>query len=365
MKIGLIDADLLDNGTKHPNLALMKLSGYHKAKGDDVRLLLNYDEIELYENVIISRVFTFTKVPDLSKYNNIRIGGTGFFPEDGGESLADEIEHHMPDYSLYDEYIELEVKKGKKESRFHDYKNYSIGFATRGCFRKCSFCVNRKYNYVFKHSPIEEFLDVTKKGIYLWDDNFLGYPKWEEILDELIQTGKRFQFRQGLDIRLMDEKKVLKFSKIKYLGDYIFAFDHIEDKEIISEKLKLWKKYIKKTTKLYVLCAYESQDIKDIEKVFERIQILMEHGALPYIMRYEKYKNSDFKDMYIQLARWCNQPRFFKKMSFREFCELNQKFHKNRSTFCSSYRTLINMEKEYPELAKRYFDMKYENLNRY
>lgn len=365
MKIGLIDADLLDNGTRHPNLALMKLSGYHKSIGNEVDLLLNYDDINSYDEVHISKVFTFTKVPNLSQYKNIIKGGTGFFPEDGGLPLEDVIEHHMPDYSLYDKFIELELKKGKNINRFDDYLNYSIGFTTRGCFRKCSFCVNKRYNQVLKHSPIEEFFDVNKKGIYLWDDNFLGYPKWEDILDDLIKTGKKFQFRQGLDIRLMDEKKALKFSKVKYGGDFIFAFDHLKDKEIISQKLKIWKKHVKKTTKLYVLCAYESQDLEDIEGVFERLLVLMEYSTIPYIMRYEKYKESEFKDLYIQIARWCNQPQFFKKMSFREFCEANQKYHKTKSTICSAYRVLIEMDKKYPQFTKKYFDLKYENLKKY
>lgn len=30
MKIGLVDADLLDGGTRHPNLALLKIAGFLK-----------------------------------------------------------------------------------------------------------------------------------------------------------------------------------------------------------------------------------------------------------------------------------------------------------------------------------------------
>ena len=107
---------------------------------------------------------------------NIHIGGTGFF-EDGGENLPDHIEHHMPYYDLYSSYIGDQIKNGKSRSFYADYLDYSIGFTTRGCFRKCSFCVNKKYNHVFKHSPVSEFLDKTKPYIYLWDDNFLAYPQ--------------------------------------------------------------------------------------------------------------------------------------------------------------------------------------------
>ena len=162
----------------------------------------------------------------------------------------------------------------------------------------------------------------------------------------------------------MTEKVAQRFSKVKYSGDFIFAFDHIKDREQIERGLKIWKKYVTKTTKLYVLSAYDSQDLTDIENVFKRIEILMSYGCLPYIMRYEEYHNSEFKDMYIQIARWCNQPSFFKKKSFREFCVANQDYHKNKNTNCKCYQTMLNFQEKYPELANRYFDIKFENLSK-
>ena len=51
-----------------------------------------------------------------------------------------------------------------------------------GCFRKCGFCVNRNYDRVCLHSLLEEFQDTERKKICLLDDNFLGHPKWEEML---------------------------------------------------------------------------------------------------------------------------------------------------------------------------------------
>lgn len=363
-KIGIIDADLLDNGTKHPNLALMKISGYYKNQGKYVELLESYDDINKYEKVFISKVFNFTNIPvDLKKYKNIEIGGTGFF-EDGGKSLPDEIEHHMPDYDLYLNYINGQIKKGRKREYFKDYLDYSIGFTTRGCFRKCSFCVNKKYNSVVKHSPVAEFFDPRRKSIYLWDDNFLGFPDWEIVLDELSATGRSFQFRQGLDLRLMTNDKAKKLSKVKYHGDFIFAFDNVEDKVLISNKLKLWKEYCKKTTKLYVFCAYNSQDEEDIENIFIRIEVLMKYGCIPYLMRYQDYKNSKLEKLYTTIARWTNQPQFYKKMSFREFCERNQFYCKTDRT-CSSLQSMKDFEKEFPIIAKEYFDLKYSDLCEY
>ena len=74
MKIGIIDADLLDNGTRHPNLACEKMSGYYKAQGHDVKLITNYDDIFQFDEVYMSKVFDFTSVPiDVFDKNKRRI----------------------------------------------------------------------------------------------------------------------------------------------------------------------------------------------------------------------------------------------------------------------------------------------------
>ena len=382
-KLGIIDADLLDNGTRHPNLACMKISAYYKSQGWKVELLENYNNLEDYDLVTISKVFSFTKVPNViykrgvckdpthpeqSLKKNIRIGGTGFYYEKAPD-LPICIEHIMPDYHLYDNYIQKKINNGEPRTRYCDYLDFSIGFSTRGCFRKCEFCVNKKYDRVHKHSSINEFVDPSRPKIYLWDDNFMASPDFNEILDELIATGKPFQFRQGLDMRLMTHEKAERLSKVKYYGDYIFAFDHIKDKELIIKKLKIWREHTNKSTKLYVLTGFESQDEKDIENTFERIKILMEHGCLPYIMRYEDYKNSKFKTLYVQLARWCNQPSFFKKKSFREYCEANEVYHrkttKNITKNCACYQAMLDFEAEFPEIAKKYYDLRFDQLNQY
>ncbi len=432
LNIGMIDADLLDNGTRHPNLAQMKISAYCKFKGHNVTLIYRNEDIsnlQQYDLLIVSKVFTFTKLVEplnqliqesgktlvelngciyealiqyetvLPDSTQILIGGTGFF-EDGGRDLHNEIERNVcgnprriPDYHLYDDYIMDKIKQGRSIKYFDDYLNYSIGFMTRGCFRKCHFCVNKKYERAVRHSHVEEFLDTKRPMIYLWDDNVFAYSGWEEVFQELIETGRPFQFRQGLDIRLMTESRAKVLSQCKYHGDYIFAFDHVDDADLIIKKLTMWRQYTRKTTKLYLLCAFDPWDIDrdiispesgkavycldrmnglrsqderdqmDIQGVFERIEILMRLGCLPYIMRYENYKKSKYRSLYIELARWCNQPQFFKKKSFRQFCEANRDYNHNEN--CSSYRSMIEFEKDRPDIAKKYFDLRFEDLNQY
>lgn len=366
MRIGLLDADLMDNGTRHPNLALMKIAGFYRDRGNDVQLIYDdYTSVHNFDKVYISKVFTFSKIPDwVLALDHVSIGGTGFF-EDGGPNLPDEIEHHMPYYGLYKDYVDHQLALGHKRTHYSDYLDYSIGFTTRGCFRKCAFCVNKKYDHAFRHSPVREFLDENRPFLYLWDDNILALPEWESVLDEIEAAGRPFQFRQGLDLRLMTDRKAKRFVKTHYQGDFIFAFDHIEDKELIIQKVQLWKRYSAKVCKMYVIAAYKSQDAADIADVFERIHTLMKYGSIPYLMRYEAYKTSKLKNIYIELARWCNQPNFFKKMSFRQFCVANQNYKKDKSTNCSAYQAMLDFEMLYPGIARKYFDLRYDQQNMY
>ena len=84
--------------------------------------------------------------------------------------------------------------------------------------------------------------------------------------------GKPFQLRQGLDCRLLTKAKAQKLANANYHGDYIFAFDNIDDSELISRKLKLWRRHCDKRTMVYVLCGFihlkTSIRIKPIHMVF-------------------------------------------------------------------------------------------------
>lgn len=383
LKVGIIDADLLGR-TKHrfPNLACEKISGYWKERGAEVKLLLDYDSIDEYDHVYISKVFTDTPVPVwLKETEKIHLGGTGFYFEDA-PNLPDEIEHHMPDYHLYDDWISSELAKAEAEAvkngkifkksyylaPFKEYLEYSIGFITRGCFRKCEFCVNKKYNKVFFHSPLNEFFDPTRKKICLLDDNFLGFHKWKQTLQELINTGRRFKFKQGLDERILTDEKCKMLFNSKYDGDFTFAFDNINDYEIIREKLKLIRRNTTSTNiKFYVLVGFKSVDENDIAEAFERLKLLMEYQCLPYVMRYRgkdsaPWKSSSYRGMYVAISRWANQPGFFKKLSFREFCEKNQEYVKTDNRLCSSLRSMREFEDENREIAEAYFDLKFSSF---
>ena len=365
-KIGVIDADLIGRKrNRFPNLACMKISAYHKQMGHDVALLLSYDDIENYDEIFISKVFTDTAIPDgILNLPWVKHGGTGFY-YDKAQPLPEEIEHIMPDYQLYTEFVQDALKNGtmsKKDASL--YLDYSIGFTTRGCIRGCSFCVNKNSRACVPHSPVSEFIDPERKYIFLLDDNVLACRDWKQIFEELNATGKRFQFKQGMDERLLTDEKCEVIFNSNWIGDFIFAFDNIKDRRIVLRKLQLIRKHTdRENIKFYCFCAYNHDEpdhyndlfwAKDILDLFERIRMLMVFRCLPYVMRYQDYKLSPHRGMYVTLSRWCNQPSFFKKMSFREFCHETAKHGSD-----SALRYMQEFETQFPEIAEEYFDMKW------
>lgn len=358
MKVGIIDADLLGRKRhRFPNLVCMKLSGYHKILGDDVRLLCGYGGLESYDRIYLSKVFTDTPVPEsVLRLPNVEYGGTGFY-YDRAPALPDAVEHHRPDYHLYDAWVNARLQEGCPPRELAFYTDYSIGFLTRGCFRKCPFCVNRNYSRVSDHSPLSEFYDPERPKICLLDDNFLGHPGWREMLCQLQSTGKPFLFKQGLDERLLTPEKCEVLFRSRYDGDYMFAFDSIEDRNIIEPRIDLARRYTNANLKFYCFTGYDRGDrwddafwVRDLRELFDRIEILMRHRCLPYIMRFERYKESPYRGVYVTLARWCNQPGFYRKMSLREFIA--------KPGNESSKWYLDELERDHPEFS-RYIDLKY------
>ena len=327
-----------------------------------MKLLHSYDEIEEFDKVYISKVFTDTTVPEgITELSWVEYGGTGFF-YDKAPPLPAEIEHTSPDYHLYDEFVAEQLEKGISKTALKYYTDYSIGFTTRGCIRGCSFCVNKNYRACYLHSNVEEFMDPQRKYICLLDDNVLSCRDWRAVFDQLNATGKRFQFKQGMDERLLTDEKCEVVFNSNWIGAYIFAFDNIKDRRLVERKLQLIRKHYKKDVSFYVFCGYnhEAPDTypevfwgRDIEDVFERIRILISYQALPYIMRYKDYEKSPFRGMYITIARWCNQPSFLKRKSFREFAF---------SAGASAVRYAEEFERQHPEIAAEYFDMKWSDF---
>ena len=313
-------------------------------------------------------MFTDTYIDEsILRLPNVSYGGTGFF-YDKAQPLPEEIEHCMPDYHLYDDYIHDKILNGESKNKFKYYTDYSIGFLTRGCFRKCQFCVNQNYDRVMLHSPLKEFLDRSRKKICLLDDNVLGCKDWKYLLEQLINTGKPFRFQQGMDERILTREKCELLFSAKYDGDMTFAFDNIADYDLIERKLKLIREYSDKQIRFYCFCGFDRLDKwdndfwkQDLYDLFKRIELLMKYKCIPYVMRFYRYEESPYRGTYINAARWCNQPSMFKKKSYREFCEHSDNQSVKIKHTSSCYQYMKKVEEEIPDLAYRYFNIKFND----
>jgi len=344
----------------------MKLAGYHKSKGDDVVLKKDYENLQGYEKVYIAKVFTKTSVPDnILCLPNVMYGGSGFFYADA-PALPKEIEHCFPDYTLYNEYVNEQLQKGVKPSALKCFTDYSIGFLTRGCFRRCGFCVNKKYNRCVTHSNIDEFLDENRKKVMLLDDNIMAHPDWVMFFEGLRAIGKPFCFKQGIDIRLITPFFAQMINNAKYDGDLLFAFDDIADAELIERKLSMFREHSKRSVKMYLFCGYNRNGIydidfwlADIDSIFKRLAIIGKYQIKPYLMRYEKYHYSPFAGIYKNLATYCNAGGIFKVTSFTEFCENQLAKSKNKDRPCAEWRYYADFVQQYPHFEARFFNKRY------
>lgn len=283
LRIGLID---LDNTGKFPNLALMKISAFHKAKGNKVEW---YEPLsQEYDIVYVSKVFSWSKdYQEIINAKKIIYGGVGYDLEN---KLDDEIEHVYPDYSLYS-YV----------------KSTAYGFLSRGCPRECGFCnVSQHQGKTSrKVADLKEFWEGQKE-IVLLDPNILACSDWKNLLQQLIDSKASIDFSQGLDIRLMTEEKAeyINQLKIKMLH---FAWDQYDQK--VLEKLKYFRPFLKfedRKLSVYVLVNYNTTLDQDIERIMK----LRKLGYSPYVTRYKSQNCKDKKlevgNIYNKLARWVN-----------------------------------------------------------
>lgn len=197
MKIGMID---VDSHSGFPNLALMKLSAYHKAQGDDVEW---YSIFEYYDIVYMAKVFSFTKdyTQAISNAREVIKGGTGY----GITSrLPEEAEKIFPDYDLY-----------------NLPKNIAYGFLTRGCIRKCPWCiVPKKEGLIHPYMDIEEVTHERKTAI-LMDNNILASDYGLEQIEKIIKLGKRVDFNQAMDARLVTPEIAKLLAQVKWVNNYM------------------------------------------------------------------------------------------------------------------------------------------------
>jgi hypothetical protein len=290
---------LYDVDSVLPNIALMKLSTYHKSIGNSVEIIkgkakpiiIDYSKYDFgYASCV------FTKNKNLLDNFPFEVGGTGICID---KELDPKIEHLMPDYSLYPD------------------NEYSIGFTTRGCVRNCEFCfVPQKEGLIRYNAEISEFYNPKLKKIMLLDNNIFAYRDYKKVFEQIRKINKPVLFKDGMDVRLLSDKKVDELLSVRYDGDYMFAYDSIKDKRVIENQIDKYKnRFPVWKLKFFVLVGFDSLLQDDIY----RVVYLKNKGCLAYIMRHEKCYNSPFKNFYTDLASWVNQVNWFKKTTFEQF----------------------------------------------
>lgn len=297
MKITLIDVD----GHNFPNLALMKLSAWHKSKGDTVEWWWGWDH---YDIVYMSKVFSSEYSKDkFEPWNADRVikGGTGYaidlqdgvevYRKEKDKPLPPEIEHIYPDYSLY---------QGMTTDT-------AYGFLTRGCPRGCAFChVGKKEGR--KSCQVAELSEFWRgqRNIEIMDPNILACKEREKLLEQLADSGAYVDFNQGLDIRLMDKDAADLIGRIRVKRLH-FAWDNPKDDlRTFFQRFTEWYPRKDPSKKVaYVLCNFGST----LEEDLYRIYTLRDLGYDPYVMIYNK-SSAPQEVRYLQ--RWCNNRRIFR-----------------------------------------------------
>lgn len=289
MHIGLIDVD----GHNFPNFALMKISAYHKAKGDTVEWAMPL-MAETYDIIYKSKIFTFSPDPDATAWPcRVIKGGTGY---DIASRLPADVEaSKLMDYSIYPNY------------------HFSIQFLSRGCIRQCPFClVRQKEGFITPVEPVD--LNPMGNHIEVLDNNFFANPEWKNAIKYLMSTGQKINLH-GVDVRIMDEEQAFYLNRLRILKNIHIAWDLPELD--LTEKLKEVTKYLKPWKLMcYVLVGYNST----IEQDLYRLERLKELKIRPFVMPFRDYEGKRKPTQYAKdLAHWANRPEIANACSFAEF----------------------------------------------
>lgn len=301
-KVGIIDVD----GHNFPNLALMKLSAYHKAKGDSVEW---YDIFGEYDIVYMSKVFTHTPgyTQVIPNAREIIKGGTGY---DVTSSLPEDVEFVTPDYPLYP-YID---------------KKTAYGFLTRGCIRKCPWCiVPKKEGTIHPYQDVDEIAVDGRTNLILMDNNILAAGEYGlQQLRKIAEHGYRIDFNQAMDARLVTDEIAEILANIKWM-DYIrFGCDtpsQVKDCDDAIERIR--KHGYNGSFFLYTILR------SDINECFERVNHWRDkkyNGKVRPFAQPEldfSTKHQNIPQWQKDMAHWVDKKTCFFGVEFNDFSPRN------------------------------------------
>lgn len=289
MKIGLID---VDGHNGFPNLALMRLSAWHKARGDAVEW---WNGFVHYDRVCMSKVFTFTQdVDTMIDVDEIIRGGTGY--KDYG-SLPPEIEATAPDYSIYPDV------------------DYAIGFLTRGCIRACPWrIVPKKEGRIRPAATWREIKRPDSDKILFLDNNVLSSEHGLQQIEDMGDESVWVDFNQGLDARLITPEVAALLARLRWIRFVRLSCDTSDMLPVIEQAVAYMKEAGIPKSRFWSYML-----VQDVAEAERRAMALKSMGVTPFAQPYRDYDGDEPTEEQKSFARWVNNKAVFKSCSWQKY----------------------------------------------
>lgn len=293
MNIGLLAVD-----SDYPNLALMKISRYHRSQGDRVEW---YNPLSHYDKVYAAKVFSFTE--DYGYYIHADVteyGGTGY---DLSKKLPSFIDRIQPDYSLYPQID----------------RHTAYGFLTRGCPNRCKWCiVPDKEGGLAPYMDVEEIAVDGRNDIILMDNNVLASDYGLTQIEKIVRLRLKADFNQGLDARLVTEDIARLLARVRWSKRIRFGCDTPGQIAECERASALIDKYGYKG-EYFFYCIL----LDDFKETFERVNHWKKKGKryLPFCQPYRDVNNPHrvIPQWQKDLAGWANKKWIFRSCEFKDF----------------------------------------------
>ena len=270
----------------YPQLGLMKLSQFHKDRGDKVKFVSGCDPnvfsvgdlfspADLWDRVYITTLFThnFKKISDTIHFYIDAVGGTTRKIFVGGimaSLMADDIFEETGVYPITgilnspskirlsgDQDIDLIPPDYEiLNPNLYAINDTYYAYTTRGCSNCCAWCgvprLEPQYIPYIDIKPTISFLRQKygdKSRLCLMDNNVLASKELEKIVHDLVCLGygndsytnnqpskqRVVDFNQGLDASYMNEEKMKLLANLN-IKPFRVAFDRVQEKRQRSEE---------------------------------------------------------------------------------------------------------------------------------